>query len=102
MSAYTEAVQHYLSGLETVSPTECPGCEACYGWCNTPEEPTEEQRAVAEEPSFSCQPCDACGSSPGDRHPAHGIDQASGDVLHLDICIDCVLYLANGDEPESW
>ena len=37
----------------------------------------------------------------GDRHAAHGLDQ-NGDLVHMDVCIDCLLFLANGDEPSDW
>ena len=25
-----------------------------------------------------------------------------GETVHLDVCVDCFVYLANGEEPESW
>ena len=64
----------------------------------------DERYELASEPSFSWAPCECCGSSlGGDRYPAHGIDpdDANGSVVHLDVCADCLMYLANGDEPEN-
>ena len=52
-----------------------------------------------------------CGTTlGGDREVWHALDTNYQDtpiadrVLHHfhDVCTDCVLYLANGDEPEQW
>lgn len=87
MSKFTEAVEQGLEGLDFVSTGTCPGCNEC---------PT------IDEPHFSWSPCDCCNSSlGGDRHAAHGKDK-DGNLVHLDICVDCLMYIANGDEPEIW
>lgn len=54
---------------------------------------------IADEPSFSWRSCGICGSSlGGDREPWHYV--ADGKIHHHnDACIDCVVYLANGDKP---
>jgi hypothetical protein len=54
------------------------------------------------EPSFSSAPCGICDSPlGGDREVWHGND-ANGNSLHFsDACVDCVIYLANGEEPKS-
>ena len=58
---------------------------------------------VFSEASFSHRPCQVCGSHlGGDREVIHWIG-TDGKLLHDDgACVDCVLYLANGDEPENW
>lgn len=58
---------------------------------------------VFSEPAFSHRPCQVCGSHlAGDRQVIHWIG-TDGELLHDDgACVDCVLYLANGDEPENW
>ena len=62
-----------------------------------------EQYQLAGEPSFSWSQCEGCGSRlGGDRHPAHATVGLNHEVVHLDVCVDCVMYLANGDEPENW
>ena len=77
MSAYTKAVEHYLEGITHVGIGE-------------------------DDPFFSWSQCDGCGSSlGGDRTESTGIDE-DGESISLDLCIDCVMYLANGDEPENW
>lgn len=95
MSAYTEAVERNIWDLKFVSTggtEECPECiEAGY---------TERH---GDEGSFYWTPCGICGSPlGGDRYIWHWIDE-DGAMMHEDsACTDCVLYLANGDEPEDW
>jgi hypothetical protein len=62
-----------------------------------------ENGEVCEEGSFSWSSCGICGSSlGGDRYPWHWIDE-NGEIVHeSDACVDCVVFLANGDEPEDW
>lgn len=120
---YEAAVAYNLKGLSFVSTGACVGCEDCgltdqecrkcdgdgKDWQHGHEdqrcpnchgngfvEPTEHDRDLAEEPSFSWSECDACGSTlGGNRHPAHGRD-SNGDILHLSICEDCLYYLNYG------
>jgi hypothetical protein len=55
---------------------------------------------------FSCHPCGICGTTlGGDRHAWHWVDpnDPAREIEHeSDACTDCVVFLANGDEPESW
>lgn len=66
----------------------------------------EGPRACAEEGGFSWSECDICGSSlGGDRYPAHWIYTAPDgrrSIEHERVCVDCLMYAANGDVPESW
>jgi len=70
---------------------------------------------IVDEPGFSSHPCEICGSNlGGDRHTAHalirtalpghvqGDDYDKTEIVHLEICMDCVLYMSNGDLPEVW
>ena len=114
MSPYTDAVESGLKGLEAVSTGPCPGCEQCaddHGYDNLGAfEAAWEAGDIEAEGSFSWSPCGICGSHlGGDREPWHAIAGEPGDdlkgreILHFsDACIDCVVYLANGDEPETW
>jgi len=57
--------------------------------------------------SFSHSECGICGSTlGGDREVWHYVAKNSKGVdtiyHHDDACVDCVMYLANGDEPEDW
>lgn len=54
-----------------------------------------------DEGSFSRCPCGICGSSlGGNRYVWHWID-ADNEIRHeSDGCVDCLIYVSNGDEPE--
>lgn len=105
--AYTDAVESELKGLEAVSPggmlADCPTCGPsmeCQGDCGS------DDPAVCycyDEGGFSWSSCDGCGSTlGGNRQPGHGFDPETKSIVHLDLCVDCVCYLANGDLPEHW
>lgn len=84
MSKFTEAVKRGLEGFTHESVGPCPGC---------PEEHEDE------EGHFSWTSCDVCDSGlAGDRFAAHARD-AEGNIIHLEICVDCLQYIANGEEP---
>lgn len=109
-SPFAKAVDHYCDGLHVAVGLSalCPECVDSCGIEDTGciAEMQEEMYECAE-PHFSWHQCDSCGSVlGGDRHAAHGIphDYKAGDdtVIHLDICSDCLIYHANGDEPEEW
>jgi hypothetical protein len=65
-----------------------------------------EAGEIVEEPHFSWSHCDTCGSAlGGDRHDGHGIlesGESKGEMVHLSMCVDCLLYFANGDLPDQW
>ena len=87
MSKFTNAVERGLSGYTHESVGKSEGCEQCLEF---------------DEAFFSWQSCEVCGSSlGGDRYPAHACD-AEGAIIHLDVCVDCLQYIANGEEPEIW
>ena len=54
------------------------------------------------EGGFSWSPCEVCGCSlGGDRHKAAIIVPGTDtEPIELDCCVDCLCFLANGDEPE--
>ena len=69
-----------------------------------------QSHGVIDEGSFSWAGCGICGSTlGGDLEPWHYIvpdengSVAGGTIEHShDACTDCVMYLANGDEPDQW
>lgn len=109
MSAYTDAVDNNLDGLHHVSVgiavKACAKCAGDHGW--SPGDPEPEP-----EGAFSACSCDSCGSSlGGDRYAAHGFLIPEGEdpnddelwaLIHLEVCVDCLRYLACGDEPDNW
>jgi hypothetical protein len=105
MSAYTDRVAKNLEGIEFVSTGISPGCPECakdLGFKSVRAlRRAYEQGGVADEPHFSWSPCGICRNKlGGNREVWHGV--IGGKVNHWnDACTDCVLYLANGDEPEE-
>lgn len=109
MSDFLIRVEHYTDGLKHLSTGSCPGCSECLDTPETGEwgdgsPEWEEWASLADEPSFSWSHCDTCGSTlGGDRHPAHAFtDDEQQDLVHLDVCQDCLFYFANGDIPENY
>jgi len=105
MSDYTERVEHNLKGLEAVSSGICPGCQECADtWTDGDLEHLKDEwptGGFCDEGSFSKQGCSVCGNPLGNTLFAwHAI--LDGEIVHFDdMCPDCVMYLANGDEPEE-
>lgn len=93
---FKQAIEHNLKGLEHISTGACPGCDEC----GLSDEPSDHERDLAGEPSFSWCACECCGSSlGGDRHPAHGVISdatKTGQILHFLVCSDCLYYLNYG------
>lgn len=103
VSAFIAAVERRTGALHAFSVGACPGCDPC----GLPKGATDAQREAAEESHFSWRACDSCGSTfGGDRHPAHCLTAPPGhpeaELCHLAVCVDCLLFHANGDEPDSW
>ena len=80
--------------LEAFSVGACNACEECE------ESGFDAGGELVVEPFFSWHQCGVCGSQfGGDRYPAHYLDD--GELCHVDICVDCLLYSANGDLPQE-
>ena len=106
MSEFTDSIDHCLKGINGISPGAaacCPECVSAYGIDDTGDtDAMQEQLYTMCEPSFSWSQCDSCGSRlGGDREEAHGFD-SDGQLYHLSICVDCVIFHANGEEPAQW
>lgn len=92
-----------LTGLNVGASAVCPTCLDLYGIEDTGDtDAMQEQLNEFDSPSFSREACDTCGSGlGGDRYCAHGF-MKDGNLIHLDVCVDCVMYFANGDVPDQW
>lgn len=121
-SAFLEAYERGIKGTEAQSPGLCPGCSQCadkLGYRDQEDEDGNvtksaleqydedlEAGAICSEAHFSWSPCDICGSSlGGDREVWHfRMGVAPYDYIHHGegICVDCVLFMVNGEEPEQW
>ena len=95
-SAFMRAVATYCDGLDTVSPG-CRGAKCEYA--------DGDSNHQCEE-YFSWAQCDSCGSTlGGNRLPATAVYTDSDgqlQVIDLEICVDCVMYHANGELPDEW
>lgn len=105
MSAYTEAVEHFLKGIGFISTGSY--MNDCYE-CGDDFDPKCKEGGDGEswsyaEPYFSRSQCDGCGSRlGGSREVSHGIVEETGELIHLSLCTDCVVFINNGEEPEEW
>lgn len=53
-----------------------------------------------EDLGFSHRCCDLCDSLPGDRYSSHTM--CDGEIVDdLEVCVDCIMYIANGELPED-
>ncbi len=109
MSNFTRAINRELKGIGHISPGLTSICSQCCSAHDLTETEMEEDLSsglVFDEGGFSRGDCDSCGSTlAGNRYAAHGFDgdpTKPGTLVHLDICEDCLLFHANGDEPENW
>ena len=115
MSTFTDAIEHNWPDY-VIAPGVASSCGDCRRDFNVPDDMTDDDEiqeylSQYDEGSFSWRQCDSCGSNlGGDRHAAHAIHREAfgpdakqpDNVHHIDICTDCLLFHANGDEPEEW
>lgn len=96
--SYIARVSRALDGLVYISTGASRGCSEC----GLDEDAPDEALEMADEAGLSWEDCDCCGSPlGGNRHPAHGMDQETGELVHLYVCTDCVFYIAYGDVPDE-
>ena len=112
-SAYAEHVDLYLSELEGASPglsVECAECLSVFDGVDADSAADmaalrSQIEEVGDEGYFSRYPCEICDSPLGGqryRWHAWATDKSvdpKGELVHGDCCTDCLVYLANGDEP---
>ncbi len=61
-----------------------------------------ECQDVLDEGSFSSSRCGCCGSYlGGDRFKVHGWFTHNGELWHGGCCVDCLMFIANGELP-AW
>ena len=87
--------------------TDCYACEGIGKLCECPgcSNEGDKESGARDEGSFSWSSCDACGSSlGGDRFAGHALVGPEKNIVHLNVCCDCLMFIANGDEPrpEDW
>ena len=88
---YRDRFELGTRGMDTLSSGPCPGCDDC----ELPEEPTDEEYALAGESWFSWYPCSICQRQlGGDRVAIHWID--GGEIQHSSCCLDCQYFMEYG------
>ena len=107
--SYTEAVKRNTDGMDHISVGFCPSCAQCSdekGFCCLHSaQAAYDAGKVTDEGSFSWSNCEGCGSTfGGDRFAAHGWANINGKItlLHFEVCVDCLQFIANGELPEQW
>jgi hypothetical protein len=68
------------------------------------EREVEARGEEDEDTEFSWQDCDLCGALAGSRHHAtayHTDFPANQDYIALEVCGDCLCWIANGDVPNE-
>ena len=105
MSDFTEAFERGTEGLEFISVGACSNCVTCYDdfGGGGPKDFVDavEGGEYCGSVEFTRAECDFCGSMlGGSREAAHAV--LDGSLEHFEDCVDCVMYIANGDEPEEW
>jgi hypothetical protein len=107
MSTFTDAIQHNWP-LYKIAPGICADM-ACCGTEGIDADDYDTLQAY-DEGHFSKSSCDSCDQHlAGQRFPAHAIHKNAfgptatepDNVHHIDICQDCLMFHANGEEPEE-
>lgn len=96
-------------GLTNISSSvigDCKECQCYYGVFEDEEinkfKEDVKSGKIQDEGSFSWEACNTCGSTlGGTRYDSHALDE-NNELVHLDICTDCLAFFANGSEPENW
>ena len=94
MNLFIQAIETYCRGLDSVS-VGCLGIKCEYA------DGDEEHQCEA---GFSSTQCDSCGSTyAGDRTTGFGMWTDDGQIITIEmaLCVDCVMWHANGEEPEE-
>jgi len=90
----TKGIEHLSTGSYIDGCGNCPkynDTQGIYAW---------EQGVAVCEPFFSWNACEGCRSGlGGNREVAHGF--LNGHMIHMYVCVDCVIYIANGDLPSD-
>lgn len=58
--------------------------------------------ASGESFGFSWRECECCGSGLGSDRYSALLRYPDGFADECSVCVDCLLFMANGDMPETW
>lgn len=100
-TTFLQDFQDHTAGIEHISTgiySKCSDCQSAWDMDEAALEAACANDEVIDEGGFSWSQCDTCGSHlGGNRYAAHGF--IGERVIHLDVCEDCLIYIANGDQP---
>ena len=104
---YIESFERRTRGLEAISCGLCASCSDCQSAFDVGEKKLQAMidKGLSDEGGFSRAGCDCCGSSLGQNlYAAHALIDLDGRkvLIHLEVCSDCVMFVANGDLPKQW
>lgn len=89
-------LEHFSTGSYIDGCPDCPKYETSknvYQW---------DSGTAQVEPFFSWYGCPLCGSIlGGNREVAHGFSKETGKIVHMHVCMDCVVMAANGELPSE-
>lgn len=91
--AFIDAIERRWDGY-TIAPG-CMGSQCEYA---------EDEEHTCEA-SFSWSHCESCGSHLGgtkSKAQAFKTDKINSTVTEILICVDCLMWHANGELPENW
>ncbi len=103
-NTFIDRYEQTTKGLKAISCGLCPNCETCASAYDlTVDELNQgiENCTLEDEGGFShfTGGCDTCNSHlGGTTFAAHAISE--GEIVHMESCRDCVMYMANGDLPD--
>jgi hypothetical protein len=88
-----------IAALEDVYENEdAPAFSSFKEWVERMREENEDRDNLG----FSWQDCDLCGALAGHRYAVTGYPESfpdCDDYIALEVCGDCLCYIANGDVP---
>ncbi len=98
---FINAIEYNLKGFSPVDLGPQPDCDECNRIDDPDEKYDREWFSTMSDAFFSSNPCESCSSNlGGDRSIAHALDDDKR-IYHLEICVDCVQFYANGTLPND-
>ena len=103
---FKERFKRHTKGLEAISCGLCSKCSDCQSTFDVGETQLEWiiQNGLCDDGGISRSGCDTCGNSLYQLlYAGHAWMQLDGKqvLTHLEICQDCMLYIANGQLPRD-
>jgi hypothetical protein len=94
--------------MEALSSGLCSACSDCQDNYGVDELELKDMmdQGLSDEGGISRQGCDCCGNGlQQNLYAGHcwiTLDDGKEVLTHLELCSDCMMFIANGDLPENW